>query len=91
MIGPHVRLIERDTGVCGFYAVPQGMWKPLALPGGRYWIPPSSGISGSPGTYHSIMVFALREIFWDLPLRNLLGLSRGANAGKMHSQTSHSY
>ena len=35
MIGPHVRLIERDTGVCSFYAVPQGMWKPLAPPGGE--------------------------------------------------------
>ena len=49
-IGPHTRLIERDTGVCGFYTVPQGLRKPLAPPGGRYWIPPSSGISGSPGT-----------------------------------------
>ena len=35
------RRLATSSGVCGFYPVPQGMWKPLAPPGGRYWIPPS--------------------------------------------------
>ena len=51
------------------------MWKPLTPPGGRQWIPPSSGISGSPRKQVNDPRFSFRENFLGLiTTRKVLGL-----------------
>ena len=92
MIGPHIKLIEREITVSAAFTQ---FHKECGSP--------SSHLEGGTGYPHPVGLAVHRKISmrsWftlcekfsgTYRLKKVLGLSREANAGKTHSQTSHSY
>ena len=66
MVGPFYEVNREIPVSAAFTQFHKRMWKPLAPPGGRSWIPPSSGISGSPRKQVNDPRFSFRENFLGL-------------------------
>ena len=92
MIEPHIKLIEREIPVSAAFTQfhkEAGSPSPHLEGGTGYARPVGLVVHRKPNMRSW---FSLCEKFsGTYRLKNVLGLSRGVNAGKMHSQTSHSY
>ena len=92
MIGPLMKLIKREILVSAAFMQFHrecGSPSPRLEGGNRY--PRPVGLAVHRENKYMILGFHSTRIFWDLSLKKVLGLNRGANAGKTLSQTSHSY
>ena len=92
MVGPPIKLIEREIPVSvAFTQFHRECGSPSPRLEGDTGYPHPVGLA----VHHKTSMrswFTLCEKFsGTYRLKKVLGLSRGANAGKTHSQTSHSY
>ena len=92
MIEPHIKLIEREIPVsAAFMQFHKECGSPSPRLEGGTGYPRPVGFAGHRQTSMRSWFMLCQKFSGTYRLKKVLGLSRGANAGKTHSQTSHSY
>ena len=92
MIGPPIKLIKREIPVsAAFTQFHRECGSPSPCLEGGTGYPRPVGLAVHRKTSMRSWLMLYEEFSGTCRLKKVLGLSWGANAGKMHSQTSHSY